>query len=87
YELDTVKRDDPATFNWWINATGKTDEMRQANWKIQQEIMAKTTVDLWNSIGVNYDLWSLMNGTVTPAQFQEMHKQEVQDALDATFGK
>jgi len=86
YELDTVKRDDPATMNWWINASGKTDEIRQANFKTQQEIMSKSTVDLWNSIGVNYDLWSLMNGTVTPAQFQEMHKQEVQDALNATFG-
>ena len=86
YELDTTKRDDPATLNWWINASAKTDELRQANFKTQQEIMAKPTVDLWNSMGINWDLWSLMNGTVTPAQFQEIHKQEVQDALDNTLG-
>ena len=72
--------------NWWINASARTDELRQSNFKVQQEIMAKSTVDLWNSMGVNWDLWSLMNGTVTPAQFQEIHKQEVQDALDNTLG-
>ncbi len=86
YDGDTAKRDDPATFNWWINASAKTDELRQANWKTQTEINSKATVDLWNSLGVNYDLGSLYNGTVTPAQFQEMHKQEVQDALDGVFG-
>ncbi len=87
YDGDTTLRDDPATFNWWINATAKTDELRQENWKIQREIISKATVDLWNSLGVGYDLWSLMDGTVTPAQLQEMHKQEVQDALDSVFGK
>lgn len=86
YELDTVKRDDPATLNWWRDASAKTEELRDSNFKVQQEIMAKTTVDLWNSLGVNWDIWSLMNGTVTPAQFQEMHKQEIQDALDSTLG-
>ena len=87
YELDTTKRDDPATMNWWIDASAKTPELRQANWKTQTEIHAKATVDLWNSMGVNYDLWSLMDGSVTPAQLQEAHKQEVQDALDGIFGK
>ncbi|MCR5585391.1 MAG: extracellular solute-binding protein [Lachnospiraceae bacterium] len=83
YDGDTVVRDDPATLNWWIDASGRTDEYRQANFKTQTEIMAKTTVDLWKSLGVNYDLWSLVDGTVTPAQFQETYKQQVQDALDA----
>ncbi len=86
YDGDITQRDDPATMNWWIDASAKIPELRQSNFKTQQEIMAKSTVDLWNSMSINYDLWSLMNGTVTPAQFQEMHKQEVQDALDATLG-
>ena len=85
YDLDTEVRDDPATLNWWINATGRTDEYRQANFKVQQEIVSKQTVDIWNSMGVEFDLWSLASGEMTPAQFQETYKQSFQDALDALY--
>lgn len=87
YDLDINVRDNPASLNWWIEVTANEDKLRQENFEVQQEIVNKTTVDLWNSIGVEWDLWSLVDGTVTPAQFQETYKQEVQDALDATFGK
>ncbi len=86
YEGDTAWRDDPATKTWWINASARTDELRQRNWQTQLEIYARPTLDLWNSMGVSYNLWELMDGTVTPAQFQETHKQEVQDALNQTLG-
>lgn len=85
YNLDTTVRDDPATLNWWINATGRTDDYRQANFKIQQEIVNKQTVDIWNSMGVEFDLWGLASGEMTPAQFQETYKQSFQDALDALY--
>ena len=31
--------------------------------------------------GIEYDLESLINGTVTAAQFQETYKQQIQDRL------
>ncbi len=85
YEGDVEKRDNPAQLNWWIDATGRNEENRQANFKIQQEILAKQTVDLWNSMGVSFNLWELLDGTVTPSQWQETYKQNFQDALDQYF--
>jgi len=85
YDLDVSKRDNPALNGWWVNASGRTDEYRQSNYKIQNEILAKKTVDLWNSIGVEFNTWELLDGTVTPAQWQETYKQAFQDALDQYF--
>jgi len=85
YEGDVEKRDNPAQLNWWINATGRNEENRQANFKVQSEIVARQTVDLWNSMGVSFNLWELLDGTVTPAQWQETYKQAFQDALDSYF--
>ncbi len=82
-----TKRDHPSSYNWWINGTGRNDENRLANWKIQQEIVAKQTIDLWNVLGVAFNTWELLDGTVTPSQWQETYKQNFQDALDQYFGK
>ena len=36
-------------------------------------------------MGISYDFISLIRGEVTPAQFQETYKQQIQDGLDAYF--
>jgi ABC-type glycerol-3-phosphate transport system substrate-binding protein len=82
-----AKRDDPASLNWWIDGSGRSEETRMSNFKIQKEILSKTTVDLWNSMSVSFNLWELLDGTVDPAQWQETYKQNFQDALDQYFGK
>ena len=78
-------RDSKETLNWWYSVTGKTEEMQEANFNVMKECGEHTQLDLWNSMGISYDLQSVMKGEVTPAQFQETYKQQVQDGLDAYF--
>ncbi|MCQ2496910.1 MAG: extracellular solute-binding protein [Lachnospiraceae bacterium] len=86
YDYDISKRDDPASFNWWITANGREKEYQDANFACQQDCMAHSEVDLWQSLGFYYDLDSIVDGAMTPAQWQETYKQQVQDGLDAVFG-
>lgn len=50
-----------------------------------------TETDFWLSLGVDYGtdagngLQLIIKGEMTPAQFQETFKQQVQDGLDAYF--
>jgi hypothetical protein len=82
---DYSLRDSKETLNWWYGVTGRDDEMQTANFNVMNDCGAHTELDLWNSMGISYDLESVMKGEVTPAQFQETYKQEVQDGLDAYF--
>ena len=41
--------------------------------------------DLWQNLGIEYDFKSLISGEMTPAQFQETYKQQIQDGLDSYF--
>ena len=86
FEDDTSFRDDPATVNWWYNETAKVTELNDANFEVQKDCLSKPGFELYSSLGVGYDLESLIAGEITPAQFQETYKQEFQDALDASFG-
>lgn len=88
YDFDVELRDDPATLNWWFTTTARAEnkDLQDENFAVQKECLAHTQVDLYNSLGVYYDLESIIYGTMTPAQFQETYKQEIQDALDAIFG-
>lgn len=78
-------RDSRETLHWWYDVTGNKEELKEANFGVMQECGNKTQLDLWNSMGISYDLQSVMKGEVTPAQFQETYKQQVQDGLDAYF--
>ena len=86
YDGDTSFRDDPATVNWWYNETAKDEQLKEDNFRIQKECLNAPGFELWNSVGVSYDLESLIAGDMTPAQFQETFKQQYQDALDQYFG-
>lgn len=85
YEGDTSIRDSKDVMHWWFGVTAKDQELRNANFEVMADCGAHTTLDLWQSMGIGYDIWSLIKGEVTPAQFQETYKQQVQDALDAYF--
>jgi hypothetical protein len=82
---DYSLRDAKETLNWWYGVTGRNDEMQTANFNVMNDCGSHTQLDLWNSMGISYDLESVMKGEVTPAQFQETYKQQVQDGLDAYF--
>lgn len=78
-------RDDERALNWWYGSTAKDPDLRVANFNVMKDCGSHTTFDLWNSMGIAYDFQSLIKGEVTPAQFQETYKQQVQDGLDAYF--
>lgn len=82
---DTSIRDNKDVMHWWFGVTATEQELRNANFDVMADCGAHPTLDLWNSMGLGYDLQSLIKGEVTPAQFQETYKQQVQDALDAYF--
>jgi ABC-type glycerol-3-phosphate transport system substrate-binding protein len=85
YDGDTTLRDDPEANAWWYGVTGKTEEIQNHNFDIMFEVGSRETFELWNNLGVEYDFKPLIGGSMTPAQFQETYKQQVQDALDAYF--
>ena len=83
---DTSLRDDKAALNWWYNENAFDPALQEENFNVMQYMGTRTTFDLFQAIGVAYDLNSIINGTMTPAQYQETYKQQVQDALDNYFG-
>lgn len=85
YDGDVSRRDDKRALNWWYGSTARTEELQNANFDVMADCGAHSTLDLWNSLNISYDLQSLLKGDVTPAQFQETYKNEVQAALDATY--
>lgn len=84
-ETTAEYRDDKMALHWWYEVTAKTTDLQDANFNVMADCGANTTFDLWNSLGISYDFQSLIKGEVTPAQFQETYKQQVQDGLDAYF--
>ena len=83
---DVSLRDDKSALNWWYNENAFEKELQEENFNVMQYMGTRTTFDLFQAIGVSYDLNSIINGTMTPAQYQETYKQQVQDALDSYFG-
>ena len=86
FDGDTSIRDDKAALNWWYVETAFETELQEQNFAVMEYMGSRTTFDLFQAIGVGYDLNSIINGTMTPAQYQETYKQQVQDALDSYFG-
>lgn len=85
YDGDTSIRDDEETLYWWYAVTAKDEELQQHNFNVMFDVGSREVFELWNNLGFYYDFSGIINGTVTPAQFQETYKQQVQDALDAFF--
>ena len=86
FDGDTALRDDPATANWWYNETALDEELKASNWDVQLYCLNHPGFDIWASLNDSIDLWSLMDGTMTPAQVQETYKDSLQNSLDLTFG-
>lgn len=85
YGGDTSIRDDEETLYWWYAVTAADETLQNENFEVMEDVGSRETFELWNQLGVSYDLQSLIKGESTPAQFQETYKQQVQDALDAYF--
>jgi hypothetical protein len=70
---------------WWYLVTGKDEDIQNSNFDVMSDVGSREVFDIYNNLGFGYDFNGLIDGTVTPAQFQEMYRQQVQDALDAYF--
>ncbi len=86
YRDDTTIRDDVETMWWWYASTASDEELQYSNYDVMFDIGSREQFDLYQTLGVSWDLESLINGTVTAAQFVETYKNEFQAALDAYFG-
>jgi hypothetical protein len=78
YNFDTEYRD--SNLSWWEDAV-----ISEENFEVMEVMGAKENFDLWNNLGVEYDLEGIVTGVITTSQFQETYKQLYQDALDAFF--
>ena len=85
YDGDTSIRDDEEALYWWYAVTAKEEEIQNSNFDVMFDVGSREIFELWNNLGFDYDFSGLLQGTVTPAQFQETYKNQVQDALDAYF--
>ncbi len=86
-DYDSNPIDDPKANNWWYKETAKDEALREANYAVQNDCLSRPGLELWESLAVpDMSLERLIDGTYTPASFQETFAQPVQDALDATFG-
>ena len=68
--------------------SGNDMELSARNFDYLVEMSKKPYLDLWNAVGVDLGVHSLavQDGT-TPAQLQEEHSVQLQEALDAYLGK
>ena len=91
YEGDLTVRDNKATLQWWYNENARKEELKVENFDCMFDAGSITETDFWLSLGVDYGpdagngLPLNIMGEITPAQFQETFKQQVQDGLDAYF--
>ena len=91
YEGDTSIRDSKEVMNWWYQENARTEELQNQNFDCMFDCGSIVETDFWLSLGVDYGtdagngLQLIIKGEMTPAQFQESFKQQVQDGLDTYF--
>lgn len=83
---DIELRDDIETMWWWYASTAKEEQIQYDNYDVMFDMGSKEQFDLYPNLGVQWDLESLINGSMTAAQFVETYKNEFQAAIDAYFG-
>ncbi|MBR1470398.1 MAG: extracellular solute-binding protein [Lachnospiraceae bacterium] len=84
--MDPNPMNDRKANNWWYNETAKDPALNDANFEVQQYCLAHPGMELWESLNIEgMDLEAIIDGSMTPAQFQETYKQPIQDALNAMF--
>ena len=86
YQGDVELRDDIETMWWWYASTAKVEDIQYSNYDVMFDIGCRESFDLYQALGVGYDLEALMKGEITGAQFAETYKQQFQDAIDSFFG-
>ncbi len=79
-------RDNEQALSWWYGVVAKDIELQDYNFNVMYEMGLKTQFDMVNNLGVELQLPALVNGEYTVAQYQEMLKQPIQEAITAIMG-
>ena len=88
YNNDLSIRDDEEALGWWYGVTAKDIDLQDWNFEVMYKMGTRQMLEMINNLGLtDFDIVGLCNGAYTVAQFQEMYKQPVQDALDRLMGK
>ena len=80
-------RDNEEALGWWYGVTAKDIELQEYNFNVMYEMGLKTQFDMINNLGVSLEITALVNGDYTVAQYQEMFKQPIQDAITLIMGE
>lgn len=80
-------RDNEEALGWWYGVVAKDLDLQEHNFNVMYEMGLKQQFEMWNNLGVSMELTALINGDYTVAQYQEMFKQQVQDAITAIMGE
>ena len=80
-------RDNEEALGWWYGVTAKDIELQEYNFNVMYEMGLKTQFDMVNNLGVSLEITALVNGDYTVAQYQEMFKQPIQDAITLIMGE
>ena len=80
-------RDNEEALSWWYGVVAKDIELQDYNFNVMYEMGLRQQFEMWNNLGVSMELTALVNGDYTVAQYQEMFKQPVQDAITLLMGE
>ena len=80
-------RDNEEALGWWYGVTAKDIDLQEHNFNTMYEMGLKQQFEMWNNLGISMELTALINGEYTVAQYQEIFKQPVQDAITMLMGE
>lgn len=80
-------RDNEEALGWWYGVTAKDLDLQDHNFNVMYEMGLKPQFEMLNNLGIGLEITALVNGEYTVAQYQEMFKQPVQDAITALLGE
>lgn len=80
-------RDKEEALGWWYGVTAKDLDLQDHNFNVMYEMGLKPQFEMLNNLGISLEITALVNGEYTVAQYQEMFKQPVQDAITALLGE
>ena len=80
-------RDNEEALGWWYGVTAKDIDLQEHNFNIMYEMGLKPQFEMLNNLGISLEITALVNGEYTVAQYQEMFKQPIQDALTRLLGE
>ena len=80
-------RDNEEALGWWYGVTAKDIDLQEYNFNVMYEMGMKPQFEMVMNLGIGLEIKGLVNGEYTVAQYQEMFKQPIQDAITLLMGE